>query len=127
MKTNLQQIEFIEDDKNIKLTVYSYKNNNICYEYFIGIDSDLDKIELVEVYDFNIKKFKEYVLREKDNFIENLFKNLNEETGLRNIICEEDEEKENDGRRNSVKQKSRRRKSVKQKSRRRKSRRRKSS
>lgn len=116
-------IQDMNKDKDLIYNIIFSEYESAYNEYFIGIDSDLDKIGLVEVYDFNIKKFQEYVLREKDNFIENLFENLfeNKETGLRNIICEED------GRRKSVKQKSRRRKSVKQKSRRRKSRRRKSS
>jgi len=96
-------------------------DKRIYNEYFIGIDSDLDKIELFEVYDFNIENFKKYVL-EQENLIKNLFENLFKKDntgGIRTIVCEE-EEKENDGRK-SVKQKSRRRKSVKKKSRRRKS------
>ena len=66
MKTNLQQIEFIDDDKNIKLTVYSYKNNNICYEYFIGIEiaSLLGYTKTTQAILNNVSKCNQLVFRE---------------------------------------------------------------
>jgi hypothetical protein len=136
-KYNYNHTDKISVIHNMSEPIYEIIFGGVYNEYFIGIDSDLDKIKLVEVYDFNIENFKKYVLEEQKNLIKNpfeqknLIKNLFENLfkkdntgGIRTIVCEEEEKSrrrksvKQKSRRKSVKQKSRRRKSVKQKSRR---------
>ena len=34
--TELQELDFIEDDEENTLSMYSYISNHICFEYFVG-------------------------------------------------------------------------------------------
>lgn len=103
---HIEKIYAIIDDNQDPIFDIVFENEY--YEYFIGEDKDLEKIELIEVYDFNVQKFINYILRHKDNIDRvNVDEYIDEYVyRLPKVICEEDEK---DGLKRRSKRKSKRR------------------